>query len=232
MPNITTCTKCGKLYEASSEEEANRPERSCSLLCAKPVRPKPERLCFVDLETTGLDETVHHIIEIALIRTALDGAFTSRFSCLILPPPLAETTVDPIAREVNSYDREKWIARGARPLARVWGEIQAHLAGAIPAGQNTDFDLRFLTAAAKRFDDELSCDYHRIDVAQLAMPWYVRGQLERVKLEHLCKFFDVENEKAHSAMSDCEAARCVYIEIMRRMVTHDSAIERELSSRS
>lgn len=30
MPNITTCTKCGSLYEAGSEEQANEQERLCS----------------------------------------------------------------------------------------------------------------------------------------------------------------------------------------------------------
>ena len=29
MPNITTCTHCGKLYEASSEETANERVRLC-----------------------------------------------------------------------------------------------------------------------------------------------------------------------------------------------------------
>jgi len=42
MPNMTTCTKCGALYEAGSEEIANEPERLCDacqqdecVLCAK-----------------------------------------------------------------------------------------------------------------------------------------------------------------------------------------------------
>ena len=30
MPNITTCSACGALYEASSEETANEPNRACS----------------------------------------------------------------------------------------------------------------------------------------------------------------------------------------------------------
>lgn len=29
MPHITTCTRCGKGYEESSEEAANAPERLC-----------------------------------------------------------------------------------------------------------------------------------------------------------------------------------------------------------
>lgn len=29
MPCITTCAKCGKLYEESSDENANRPDRMC-----------------------------------------------------------------------------------------------------------------------------------------------------------------------------------------------------------
>ena len=29
MANLTTCNKCGRLYEETSEEEANRPDRKC-----------------------------------------------------------------------------------------------------------------------------------------------------------------------------------------------------------
>lgn len=29
MPNITTCSKCSRLYEAGSEETANEPDRLC-----------------------------------------------------------------------------------------------------------------------------------------------------------------------------------------------------------
>lgn len=30
MPHITTCSKCGKAYEESSEEQANAPGRLCT----------------------------------------------------------------------------------------------------------------------------------------------------------------------------------------------------------
>lgn len=30
MSAITTCTKCGSLYEESSEEQANAPDRECT----------------------------------------------------------------------------------------------------------------------------------------------------------------------------------------------------------
>lgn len=30
MPNITTCTRCGKCYEETSEERANEAERLCA----------------------------------------------------------------------------------------------------------------------------------------------------------------------------------------------------------
>jgi len=46
MPNITTCTRCGKLYEESSGERADEPDRLCTacwraaraaLKCADPI---------------------------------------------------------------------------------------------------------------------------------------------------------------------------------------------------
>jgi|SRR3990167_2000773 len=33
MPNITTCSLCGKCYEETSEEETNAPTRHCSGCC-------------------------------------------------------------------------------------------------------------------------------------------------------------------------------------------------------
>ncbi len=38
---ITTCTKCGRAYEAGSEEQANEPERFC-FDCRKPDRNPSE----------------------------------------------------------------------------------------------------------------------------------------------------------------------------------------------
>jgi hypothetical protein len=49
MPNITTCTKCGGLYEAGSEEQANEPERFCPS-CRKPTAADGKGpLCSRDL---------------------------------------------------------------------------------------------------------------------------------------------------------------------------------------
>lgn len=47
MPNITTCLKCGKVYEESSNEEANSPYRRC-LACWDAERKRlgsPDIIC-------------------------------------------------------------------------------------------------------------------------------------------------------------------------------------------
>ncbi len=52
MPNITTCTKCGSLYEAGSEEQANEQERLC-YSCRQP-RPAPQTVGENESEMRGL----------------------------------------------------------------------------------------------------------------------------------------------------------------------------------
>ena len=43
MANVTTCTNCGVIYEAGSEEQANERERLCSRCRPQPGQSEPEK---------------------------------------------------------------------------------------------------------------------------------------------------------------------------------------------
>lgn len=64
MANITTCTECGKAYEAGSNEEANEPVRYCWKCWRAHKEPgKPCEACGGD----GVFEVLEDGTEIACI---------------------------------------------------------------------------------------------------------------------------------------------------------------------
>jgi len=107
-------------------------------------------LCWLDVETTGLSDQDHEIIEICVVSEA--GMFEKKFKPLGL--------CDPGAARVNGYTPELWEAQGAED----WTlddllEIGKIIDGKIPAGCNVSFDLGFLSAYYARARDA-EPDFH------------------------------------------------------------------------
>lgn len=158
------------------------------------------RYCFIDVETTGLDPTEHEIIEIALIRT--DGQFSilNKYETKILPQHIE--TAHPRALEINGYDPDVW-AKEAVSLVEALDEADLLLEDAIPAGQNTQFDLGFLKAAYQQVEREVCWyNYHNLDTASLAVPLMMSGKIKGLSLKRICAYLGVINQAPHRAYGD------------------------------
>lgn len=159
-------------------------------------------LCFVDIETTGLDPTKHEIVEIAAIR--VDGR---SLECLcsagtrIAPTRIQDA--DPEALKINGYS-EPW--RGSS-LEHALELVSPLMIGAALAGHNVArFDLQFLEAAHRNVDLEMPRSKYIFDTAALLWPLLYRGEIDSLSLEAGCKHFGIKNNKAHSAMHDALAS--------------------------
>lgn len=165
-------------------------------------------MVFIDLETSGLDANESEIVEVAAMRVdALTLEHKGEFHAFVLP-------TKPVPFEVarlNGYDEETWVEGRAVPLAVALAGLNPLLEGACQAGQNPDFDRRFLEAGARSTGIQLAKfgSYRQIDVGTLAWPLVLAGLLPTTGLDLSTQFFRVPGA-AHRAMGDVRRAIGVY----------------------
>jgi len=179
--------------------------------------PHLRTLCFIDLETTGLDASRHEVLEVAVLRVdARSLQVLAEYEARVQPARLADA--HPEALAVCGYSDEEW--RNALPLQEVLATVTPLLAGTLVAGHNTSFDWGFLVEAYRRTELSLpSVDYHRLDTASLAWPLLATGEVESLSLNALARRFGLHRPSPHRAMADArcalEVARCLAVRMSR-----------------
>lgn len=160
-------------------------------------------LAFVDVETTGLDERRHELLELAVLRVDPDSlVIEQEYSTRVRPEHPETATREAIA--VNGYRPELW--SGAPSLADALSGASPLLEGAMLAGHGVGFDHRFLVAGYQRARLPLRLGYyHLLDTASLAWPLLVRGEIESLSLDAVCRALGIERTHPHRALAD---ARC------------------------
>jgi len=178
-------------------------------------------LAFVDLETTGIDPSIHEIIEIGIVRAHQTGdpkeplVEVDRFGMKIAPEHIERA--NPKALQVNHYHPDEWkdavLFKDAFPI------IDEKLKGHVFVAQNVAFDVGFLVRAYERMGKLLdeTIYYHKLDVASLAMgKEYWSPTYRRFSLHELSTNMSITNTKAHSALADAVATFQIAQELLRR----------------
>jgi DNA polymerase III epsilon subunit-like protein len=167
-------------------------------------------LVWLDLETTGLDERQHEIIEFAAVRE--DGAEL----CFKIQPEHIETA-HPRALEVNGYTPEAWAAEDALSLENALHRIVAFCKDLAPnpAGQNVAFDLRFLQAAFRDYKINWPFGYHSVDTMTLAQEHLKPLGQRSLSLHNLCETLRISNDGEHTAMADVHRTMAVWNKLCR-----------------
>lgn len=164
-------------------------------------------LIVVDLETTGLNHTIHRILEVAAINTTTDEII--HFSPYVSPNDLG--LADPSAMQVNRYyERGAWknILTGEASNDQ-YTRLAEMLRGNTLAGCNPRFDADFLNQSKTCFDPEPW--HHRL--ADLSA--YAAGALGispngLLGLGDICDRLDVDPGVAHSALDDAKATAACF----------------------
>lgn len=175
------------------------------------------RLCFVDVETTGLDVERHEVWELAVINGESE---LHRF--LPITPALA----DPNALRMNHYYEHhpahggrdfgggSWVGLDPQEIAQ---EVARLTAGAHLAGVNPAFDAAFLGALLRRYDAVPAWQYHLIDVlpliagrCQVRPPWRSNELSERLGIP------PPDEAQRHTALGDARWAQTIYEAVMTR----------------
>jgi len=180
---------------------------------------KKRNLAFIDLETTGLDPERHEIIEMGVIiarQIPQDGAgnkleVIEEFDLRVKPEHLE--TSDPESLKINGYNEMDWVF--AIDLSNAMEKLAEKTEGAILVAQNVAFDWLFLEKAFVKTGIKNKMDFHRLDLLSMAYAkLYQDERAQRFSLRALCEYFDIKNEKAHTALADIRAE----FEIYKRLI--------------
>lgn|SRR3989344_2748704 len=182
---------------------------------------------FIDTETTGLNHRVHEVISVGILE-ALETRTGEKLSYEVVAEheikikPERLDLADPVAFKINKFKPEDWAdALTAQEALEVLGPIlerpdanDPKLNAVAVAGHNVHFDVLMLAAFFARFGVTWN-PRHALDTYTLSRK-VLRGDivLESYALRSLCEYYDIENEKAHTALSDARACYELYKKLM------------------
>lgn len=171
-----------------------------------------------DIESTGLDNDKHDIIELSLL-CLNDGA--QKTWCL---KPLSPDTIDDDALRVNGHKKEDLLHMTKEGRARyldpssVLVDIENWVlddgyphSNRVLAGQNITFDRDFMIKLWKKCATGESFPFGRrfLDTMQIQFFFdWCQGKMEQsYSLSSLIKKYGIKNEKAHTAEADTRATK-------------------------
>ena len=162
---------------------------------------------FLDIETSGLEPTVHDIVEIAIIHPE-KGEWSSRVK---LDPG---AVVQQEALKINGYIEGEWSA--APSFDQLMPKISELLDQVIIVAHNVAFDMAFIEYAFKRRSKTSNnLSRYRIDTMMLAYEHLVPSGISRLSLDAVCDFLGISNEGNHRALQDARRCKAVYEKLMR-----------------
>lgn len=174
---------------------------------------------FIDTETTGLDHNTHEVISVGMVSVLekFDGADKSHetleeLEVKIKPEKL--DLADPVSLSINGFTEEDWIS-GLAPKDAA-GLLYEKLENAIVVGHNIMFDVRMLMNFFRNQGISWKPVY-TLDTVKIARSAFGRDVvLDSYSLASLCNYYAIENENAHSALSDARACFELYKRLIQK----------------
>ena len=165
-------------------------------------------LCFLDIETTGIEPGHHEITELGFWHEKRGGW------CIRIMPKYPDR-FQPEARAISGYNDVDWA--GAPRFEAVAAKAIEFMEDTILVGHNIlGFDLPFIRAeyqSAGLASNQIP-RVAVIDTQGLALTHLVPLGLKRLNLNSCCSFFDISNAGEHNAYDDALRTKAVYEKIM------------------
>lgn len=175
----------------------------------KSARSGPvHEFAFVDVETTGLDDRVNRIIEIAIVIATSKGDVLHEWTTLVRPD------VEPIeAGPTRIHLIESDWLRAAPTFSELAHDIAYRLNGRIIAAHNAEFDIGFLSAEFRRagWDDQAQGNWLTMCTMQMARQLGVSSGLQSA-----CYELGIRYDR-HSALEDARACSQIMLRNLHRV---------------
>jgi DNA polymerase III subunit epsilon len=153
----------------------------------------PNSLCFVDLETSGLNAGYNRIIEIGLLKV-VDGELVKEFKTLVNP----ETHVDPFIESMTGIRTED--LENAPLFDEIKDELLYLLEDSVFVAHNVRFDYGFIRNEFKRVGVKFSSKHFcTVKLARLLYP-----NQKRYGLDSIIENFGIKCENRHRAFDDAK----------------------------
>jgi len=172
------------------------------------INLKERPLAFIDLETTGFEFMDKEIIQIGVV-IASQPSLEVLDEFEINVKPVHIETASAAALEIVGYREELW--KDAISLKEAMEIVAEKTKGCVMVGHNVPFDWAFLEKAFEETGVKDTMDYHRLDTVSLA--WAKLQNEPKVtsfSLSELAPYFNIENKKAHTALSDAKTTYELY----------------------
>jgi len=161
------------------------------------------RFSVVDVETTGLRPSRHHILQLAVVTVDAHGHELDQWSTYVKPPhwPLARVG----ARRIHGITRP--MVRHAPAARHVLAELAERVDGTVLTAHNIAFDLAFIRRGAAQYgvawpDSPRLCT---LTVSRSLDP----TRLLSHRLTDVCERYAVSLDRPHDALSDAQATSAV-----------------------
>jgi DNA polymerase-3 subunit epsilon len=176
------------------------------------------KILHIDCETTGLNPQKHDILELGLM-IEIDGKIKEKHD--IFMQPFNYKNIEEEALKVNNLTIEK-IRKFAHPrtvypvlnkmFSKYINKYDKNDKFAV-SGYNVFFDLNFLSEFWIKNNDKYFGSFvdwrQRLDPLPLLSMIQFKGfhKFENLKLETICKYFNIPLDNAHNALADIIATR-------------------------
>ena len=172
---------------------------------------------ILDLETSGSSPSVGvGITEIGAIKVR-GGEEIGRFNSLVNP----QTPIPAYITELTGISEAMLIEQPT--IKSVLPEFMEFLGShkeTVLVAHNSDFDLSFLKAAAKKIEIRWP-NYSVIDTVKFARKMVEKFEVGNYKLSTLAQYFETQTSPSHRAMADVEATVDIFHKLIERVGTLD-----------
>ena len=165
-----------------------------------------ESFVAIDIETTGLNKNVDHIVELAAIRF-VHGIEQDKMISLVKPPtPIPQSAID-IHHIYNS------MVSNAPIIEEVLPKFIDFIGNDVIVGHNVNFDVGFIEVAARRIGLDPAWNY--VDTISVAKK--IKPGLENYKQATVIQALGIHQVITHRAESDCRACAQVLLKGLKSM---------------
>lgn len=164
----------------------------------------------LDIETTGLSPRRDQILEIGAVKVA-GGRLQERYASFVNPG----IPIPPFITQLTGIDNE--MVRFERNIRPVLEEFLEFCGDSVILGHNISFDYGFLAQNAANMGRSFPC--MAIDTLQIARKFL--PELPGRKLEFLCAYYGIHQEKKHRAYEDAQAAAMLYEKLVQQFADRE-----------